>query len=119
MIIKFFGQKDDESSRPQVKSKGGGPSQDDTNEKMEFINIVEPLTILMSKARDHGVRITALAIMAVVNMCNYTEDIKQIFLLKKGFQLVLSLMDSKDESILLNTLRLIMVLITSRDKGND
>ena len=66
----------------------------------------------MSNVKENGVKITALAIMAVVNICNYSEDIKSIFLQKNGYQLIIQLIDSKDESVLLNTLRLIMVLIT-------
>lgn len=50
--------------------------------------------------------------MAIVNMCNFSEDIKDIFLQKNGFNIINSLLDCKDEEILLNTLKLIMTLIT-------
>ena len=52
--------------------------------------------------------------MSIVNMCNYSEDIKDIFLMKNGSQIIYDLLDSKDEDILLNNLRLIMTLITQK-----
>ena len=57
---------------------------------------------------------TALSVMAIVNMCNYSEDIKDIFLMKNGQQILNDLLNSKDEDILLNNLRLIMTLITQK-----
>ena len=60
---------------------------------------------------------TALAVMAIMNMCNYSEDIKDIFLQLNGFTIVCELLNSKDEDILLNNLRLIMTLITSDKPG--
>lgn len=52
--------------------------------------------------------------MAIVNMCNYTEDIKDIFLMKNGQQILNDLLNTKDEDVLLNTLRLTMTLITQK-----
>lgn len=50
--------------------------------------------------------------MAICNMCNYSEDIKDIFLLKNGLGILMNLLETKDEDILLNTLKLILALIT-------
>ena len=47
-------------------------------------------------------------------MCNFSEDIKDIFLQKNGFFIIMELLNSKDEDILLNNLRLIMTLITKK-----
>jgi hypothetical protein len=52
--------------------------------------------------------------MAIVNMCNFSEDIKDIFLQKNGFAIIVELMNSKDEDILVNCLRLIMTLIAQK-----
>jgi len=52
--------------------------------------------------------------MSIVNMCNYSEDIKDIFLQKNGVQIIGDLMDSKDEDIVINALRLIMTLIAQK-----
>jgi len=49
--------------------------------------------------------------MAIVNMCNFSEDIKDIFLMKNGHQHIMNLLENKDDEIILNTLRLIMTLI--------
>lgn len=54
---------------------------------------------------------TALAIMALVNMCNYSEDIKQILKNKQGFTFISDLMKQTDEDILLNSLRLLMTYV--------
>ena len=52
--------------------------------------------------------------MALVNMCNFSEDIKDIFLSKNGSAIINDLLESKDEEILLNILKLIMTLITQK-----
>jgi hypothetical protein len=49
--------------------------------------------------------------MAIVKMCDFDEDIKDIFLQRNGIAIVNDLMESKDEEVLMNALRLIMTLI--------
>ena len=44
-------------------------------------------------------------------MCNFSEDIKDIFLQNNGFSIIMLLIQSKDEDILINILKLIMTLI--------
>ena len=108
MIIKFFGKK-----------KGDGDGADESS-KIEFINLVEPLVQLVSRVKEIGnsqQKVCALSVMAIVNMCNFSEDIKDIFLQKNGFQIIMDLLDSKDEDIMLNCLRLIMTLINKK-KGD-
>ena len=104
-IIKFFGKDD--------KGRDG----DEPDGKIEFINLVEPLAALMSRPAENGVRLTALSLMAIVNMCNFSEDIKDIFLQKNGFLIIVDLLNSKDEEILVNCLRLIMTLIAANKSG--
>ena len=101
-IIKFFG-----------KSKKGGDDDGDVG-KIEFINLVEPLAEIVSRSKENGAKLTALSVMAIVNMCNFSEDIKDIFLQKNGFSIIVELMNSKDEDILVNCLRLIMTLIAQK-----
>ena len=60
---------------------------------------------------------TAMAIMALVNMCNYNEDIKSIFRQKQGFAFIKQLLQSTDDDILLNTLRLLMTNV--KPKADD
>ena len=79
---------------------------------MQYINMVEPLAICITKNKQNGSKITVLAIMSIINMCNFTEDIKSIFLQKNGLNLIIELLDSKDDGLLLNTLRLLLVIIT-------
>ena len=67
-VIKFFG-----------KSKKGGDDDGDVG-KIEFINLVEPLAEIVSRSKENGAKLTALSVMAIVNMCNFSEDIKDIFL---------------------------------------
>jgi len=65
----------------------------------------------MNRPQDNGVKLTSLSIMAIVNMCNFSEDIKDIFLQNNGFSIIMLLIQSKDEDILINILKLIMTLI--------
>jgi hypothetical protein len=54
--------------------------------------------------------------MALVNMCGLSEEIKNIFLQNHGFQIIMQLLDSKDEDILINMLKLVMTLIAKNRK---
>lgn len=102
-IIKFFGK----------SRKDDGGDEGDAG-KIEFITLVEPLTSIISRSKENGARLTALSVMAIVNMCNFSEDIKDIFLQRNGIALINELLDSKDEDILINALRLIMTLIAAK-----
>ena len=82
--------------------------------KIELITLIEPLTSVITRSKENGVRLTALAVMAIVNMCNFSADIKDIFLQRNGIAIINDLMDSKDEEILMNALRLVMTLIASK-----
>lgn len=48
----------------------------------------------------------------MVNMCNFDDQIKNIFIQKNGSYIINELLDSKDEEILINNLRLIMSIIS-------
>jgi len=76
MIIKFFGSK---KGKDAEKEAIGGENNADVG-KIEFINLVEPLTSIISRQKEYGPKLTALSVMAIVNMCNFSEDIKDIFL---------------------------------------
>lgn len=56
----------------------------------------------------------ALSVMAICNMCDYSEDIKDIFYHKNGLQILVDLLGNKDEDILLNTQKLLLALITQK-----
>ena len=49
----------------------------DENVKIEFINLVEPLIKTM---RNNNNNLIQLAAAALVNLCNFSEDIKDIFM---------------------------------------
>jgi hypothetical protein len=68
-IIKFFGK----------SRKDDGADEGDAG-KIEFITLVEPLTSIITRSKENGARLTALSVMAIVNMCTFSEDIKDIFL---------------------------------------
>jgi hypothetical protein len=110
MIIKYFGGK-------KKGSDAANAAQDieENAVKIEFINLVEPLIKIMSRFKESGVKLTALSIMAIVNMCNFSEDVKEMFLnTLNGYHIVCELLESKDEDVVLNTLKLIMTLITKK-----
>jgi hypothetical protein len=82
MIIKSFGKR-----KSKDTDTAGGPlsaiaGQDGPGEqgKLEFSELVDPLIAIMSRPQDNGVKLTSLSIMALVGMCNQSEDIKGIFL---------------------------------------
>ena len=83
MIIKYFGKKKDK----EPGSSGGPASGQDGGDdggKIEFINMVEPLINIINRSRENGTKLTALSLMAIINMSNFSEDIKDIFLQKNG-----------------------------------
>ena len=49
----------------------------DENVKIEFINLVEPLIKTM---RNNNNNLIHLAAAALINLCNFSEDIKDIFM---------------------------------------
>jgi hypothetical protein len=49
--------------------------------------------------------------MSIVSMCKISEEIRKTFMQKNGVGIICDLMNCKDEDILLNNLRLIMVTI--------
>ena len=104
MIIKYFGPNDGKVEEEGVNE-----------EKIEFINMVEQLMQIAQRQKDYGLKLTSLAIMALVNMCNYNEDIQSIFRLKQGFPFIRGLLKSTDDEILLNTLRLLMTNVKPKD----
>jgi len=60
--------------------------------------------------------------MALVNMCDFSEDIKDIFLQKNGFYILKDLLKTKNEDIMIISLKFIMTLIKvngleKNDKG--
>lgn len=105
MIIKYFGK--------TVKDEDG-PSEGEDAGKIQFINLVEPLLFIVARSKENGSKLTGLALMAIVNMCNYSEDIKDIFIQKNGFQIIINLLESKDDNIMINTLKLVMTLINQK-----
>ena len=64
MIIKFFGK--------------GGNDEDDG--KINYINLIEPLITILSRSKENGSKLTGLSVMAIVNMCNFVDDFKDIFI---------------------------------------
>ena len=102
MIIKYFGPHE---------ARG---EDDIMPEKIEFINIVE-LLMSIATSTEYGSKLTALSIMALVNMCNYNEDMKSIFLLKNGFPFIRTLLKSTEDEVLVNALRLLMSNVKPKD----
>ena len=51
-----------------------GKTEED--ERGEFLRLVEPL---VQNARSDNIRLQTLSISALVNLCNSSEDVKEIF----------------------------------------
>ena len=80
MIIKYFCR--DKKKRSVGDDKGGDGGIDQS--KIQFINLVGPLTNIIVKQNEYGPKMIALSVMAICNMCDYSEDIKDIFLYGNG-----------------------------------
>ena len=107
MIIKFFG-------------KGGNDQEDEEKDdgKINYINLIEPLITIVSRSKENGSKLTGLSVMAIVNMCNFVDDFKDIFIQKNGHSIIMDLLRNKDENIMINNLKLIMTLI-NQTKGSE
>lgn len=90
----------------------GGDKKADENSKIEFINLVEPLILTM---KNSNFNLASLAASALVNLCNYSEDIKDIFVQKQGVNAILEYLTCKEEETLLNILRLLLALISKSE----
>jgi len=69
MIIKYFGRSAEEE-------------EGEARSKIEFITLVEPLIEIIQRPKDNGYRLTGLAVMSICNMLNFSDDIKDIFMMK-------------------------------------
>ena len=114
-IIKLFQDTEDSKEGGDNKDGDGGAKKAlkitrSEDEKVEFVKLVEPL---MQTMKSDNQELAALATSALVNLCNFSPDIKQIFLTKDGLNVILEYLQTKKEIILLNVLRLIQVFISS------
>jgi len=84
-IIKIFGEKRKGGIKGHTAggptpgrdgATAGGPKEDE-NYKIEFISLVEALLKTM---KNSNFNLTSLAASALVNLCNYSDDIKEIFI---------------------------------------
>lgn len=77
-VIKLFAdKKKDGGDKGGTKGGTAGGKKDEENSKIEFINLVDPLVKTM---KNSNFNLTSLSASALVNLCNYSEDIKDIFL---------------------------------------
>lgn len=114
-IIKLFQNAGDSADGDNGKDGDGGGKKSmkmsrGEDDKVEFVKLVEPL---MQTMKSDNQELAALATSALVNLCNYSPDIKQIFLTKDGLNVILEYLQTKKEIILLNVLRLIQVFISN------
>ena len=70
MIIKFFGKGGNDEDDGEGKDDG----------KINYINLIEPLISILSRSKENGSKLTGLSVMAIVNMCNFVDDFKDIFI---------------------------------------
>jgi hypothetical protein len=104
MIIKYFGKENEQ----ELKMINYGNDED----KFDFSSFMDPIVQIMARSFEYGSKLTSLSIMTMVNMCNFQDFIKHILIDKNGSYIINELLESKDEEILLNNLRLIMSLIS-------
>ena len=112
-IIKIFAEKKKKEGGTAGETAGGaGGKKMDESSKIEFINLVEPLIKTMKR---NNYNLAALAASALVNLFNYSEDIKDMFIQQQGLNAILEYLTCKEEETLLNILRLLFALITNSE----
>jgi hypothetical protein len=133
-VIKLFSRKSDPSSQTKDhKSKDSSKLDDfpvngnknNVEARAEFLKLVEPLIHIAREDEEFDGSVTQksqtsfhlreLAIAALVNLCNYSEDIKEIFFQKKGLDFILTSLATKREQILILVLRLILTLVVTSE----
>ena len=62
---------------PTPGGGGGDGKKNDESSKIEFINLVEPLILTLKTS---NFNLASLSASALVNLCNFSEDIKDIFI---------------------------------------
>jgi hypothetical protein len=121
-IIKLFAadrRKDKTLGRSAATPGGPTPgdpgdgSKEDEATKIEFINLVDPL---ISTMKNSNFNLASLSALALVNLCNYSEDIKDIFIKLGGLNAILEYLNCKEEDALLNILRLFFALIADSEQ---
>ena len=90
----------------------GGKKEEEESTKIEFINLVEPLIMTM---RESNFNLASLSASALVNLCNYSDDIKDIFIQMNGLIAILEYLKCKEEDRLHNVLRLFLALIANSE----
>ncbi|TNV85265.1 hypothetical protein FGO68_gene15236 [Halteria grandinella] len=120
-IIKLFqmsGKNESKQMTPGAPLKGtmagqGAASRkEEESSKIEFINLVDPL---ISTMKTQNFNLASLSASALVNLCNYSDDIKDIFIQKNGLNAILEYLTCKEEDCLLNILRLLLALIANSE----
>ena len=96
----------------KTKQKNKLEEEDDDEEKVEFVKLVEHL---IGIAEGDNLQLATLAISALVNLCNFSEDIKGIFLQKHGLHFVLHQLNSKREDIIINILKLVLTIVNKSE----
>ena len=86
---------------------------EDEDDKVDFVKLVKPLLLTMQSDNQE---LAAMAAIALVNLCNYSEDIKEIFFQLKGLNVLLEYLTDKREIILENVLRLMQILMAKSEQ---
>ena len=71
--------------------------QEEESSKIEFINLVDPLIQTM---KNSNYNLASLSASALVNLCYYSTDIKDIFFQHKGLSAILEYLTCKEEDTL-------------------
>mmetsp|Transcript_8002 Transcript_8002/g.7496 ORF Transcript_8002/g.7496 Transcript_8002/m.7496 type:complete len:256 (+) Transcript_8002:1322-2089(+) len=110
-MIRLFADKK-KTPGDKMTTPGQDMNAGDEGSKLEFINLVEPLIQTMKTS---NYNLTSLSVSALINLCQYSEDIKDIFIKKHGDSAILEYLTCKEEDTLFNVLRLMMTLIGKSD----
>ena len=110
-LIKFFAEK-------KTKNQKSLSSEKAPEELFDFDEVLKPVVNIVSNPKSNGRLLTELGIKVILAMSEFADEAKEMFFnLYNGYEVLCSLIESKNESTVLITLHLIVSLINA--KAND
>lgn len=86
----------------------------ETQEKASFVKIVEPL---MRAMQGDNTELAILSAGALVNLCNHSDDIREIFYQRSGHGiLVRTIVQTRDDEMLQTLLKLVLSFAGESEK---
>ena len=86
----------------------------DNDEKIQYSKLTEPLVQTM---KSDNLELASLAISALINLSHYAPESKSIFFALDGMDIIQLFLSSKNEMLLLSTLRLVFAFVEDSEQS--